>query len=186
MAKRKARRKPAKRAKKKVARKPARRPARKPARRKRPVAAAAGSPLTPYLCVKGAAEALEFYKKAFGAQETLRMTGSDGKVGHAEIQIGDAIVMLSDEWPEGNVFSPTTVGGSSVTLHLYVPDVDEIVARAAEALAVIERAAADMPYGDRAATLIDPYGHRWMVSTKLEDVSKEEMEKRFGGAFTVT
>jgi PhnB protein len=183
MAKKKARRKPAK---KKVARKAPKKPVRKAARRKKPVAAAAGSPLTPYLCVKGAAEALEFYKKAFGAQETLRMTGSDGKIGHAEIQIGAAVVMLSDEWPEGNVFSPTTVGGSSVTLHLYVPEVDALVARAAAAQAVVERAAADMPYGDRAATLLDPYGHRWMISTKLEDVSKEEMEKRFGGAFTVT
>ena len=168
---------------KKIARKPIRK---KTARRAAPAAAAPRNPLTPYLCVKGAAEALEFYAKAFGARELLRMTGSDGRVGHAEMDVAGAFVMLSDEWPEGNVLSPTTVGGSTVTLHLYVPDVDAVVSRAAGARAVVERPPADMPYGDRAATILDPYGHRWMISTKVEDVSKEEMEKRFGGEFTVT
>ena len=185
MAKKKARKK-APPVRRKTARKPARK---KVARRKTsraPAAAAPRNPLTPYLCVKGAAEALDFYKKAFGARETLRMTGGDGRIGHAEMEVGGAFVMLSDEWPEGNVLSPTTVGGSTVTLHLYVPDVDAIVARAADARALIERPANDMPYGDRAATLLDPYGHRWMISTKLEDVSKEEMEKRFGGEFEVS
>jgi PhnB protein len=190
MAKQKSRKKAPARKKKTAARKAAR-SARKPARRKvaRKVARAAAPaphPLTPYLCVKDAADALEFYRKALGARETLRMTGSDGRIGHAEIEVRGAMVMLSDEWPEGNVFSPTTVGGSSVTLHLYVPDVDAVVARAADARAVVERAPADMPYGDRAATLLDPFGHRWMISTKVEDVSKEEMEKRFGGQFTVS
>ena len=94
--------------------------------------------------------------------------------------------MLSDEWAEGGVYSPTTFGGTAVTLHLYVPDVDAFVARASDSQTKVVRPIEDMPYGDRAATLIDPYGHRWMVSTKLEDVSKEEMERRFGGAFTVT
>lgn len=182
-------RKTAKRTAKKAVRKPARKAAkaqRAPARKPKPVAAAAASPLTPYLCVKGAAEALDFYKKAFGAIEAMRITGTDGSIGHAEIEVGGALIMLSDEWAEGGMFSPTTVGGTSVTLHLYVPDVDAVVARAVDAQARILQGIEDKPYGDRAATLVDPYGHRWMVSTKLEDVSKEEMEKRFGGEFTVT
>jgi len=189
MAKKKARKKAPAR-KKTAARKPAKAAKRKAVPRKTPRARAAGAPrphpLTPYLCVKGAAEALDFYKKAFGARETLRMTGGDGRIGHAEIEVSGAMVMLSDEWPEGNVLSPTTIGGSGVTLHLYVPNVDAVVARAADARATVERSPADMPYGDRAATILDPYGHRWMISTKVEDVSKEEMEKRFGGEFTVS
>lgn len=183
MAKKKARKKVAKKA---VRRKPARKKAGpKPTRKPKAVAAPA-SPLTPYICVKNAADALDFYKKAFGAQELMRITGTDGSIGHAEIEIGGALVMLSDEWVEGGVYSPTTFGGTAVTLHLYVPDVDAFVARASDAQTRVVRPIEDMPYGDRAATLIDPYGHRWMVSTKLEDVSKEEMERRFGGEFTVT
>jgi PhnB protein len=185
MAKKQARKKVAK--KKAVRRKPAKKkPARKVARKARPVAAAPASPLTPYICVKNAADALDFYRKAFGAQELMRITGTDGSIGHAEMQISGAIVFLSDEWPEGGIYSPSTFGGTAVTLHLYVPDVDAFVARASEAQARIVQAIEDKPYGDRAATLIDPYGHRWMVSTKLEDVSKEEMERRFGGAYLVT
>ncbi len=183
---RKPAKKPARKARATAARRPGKAPARKTAKRAAAPAAAAASPLTPYLCVKGAADALDFYKKAFGATEALRITGTDGSIGHAEIEVGGALIMLSDEWPEGGVFSPTTVGGTCVTLHLYVPDVDAVVARAVDAQAAVERAIQDQPYGDRSATLRDPFGHRWMVSTKLEDVSKEEMERRFGGAFTVT
>jgi len=181
MAKKKARKKAPK--KKVVRRKPARR---KVARKAKPVAAAPASPLTPYICVKNAADALDFYRKAFGAQELMRITGTDGSIGHAELEISGALIFLSDEWAEGGVYSPSTFGGTAVTLHLYVPDVDAFVARASEAQARIVQAIEDKPYGDRAATLIDPFGHRWMVSTKLEDVSKEEMERRFGGAFTVS
>jgi len=182
----KAARKTARKATRGAARRPARKPVRKKARKAPAPVAAVGSPLTPYLCVKGAADALDFYKKAFGAEEVLRITGSDGSIGHAEVEIGGALVMISDEWADGGIFSPSTFGGTAVTLHLYVPDVDAFVARAVDAAARVLQAIEDKPYGDRAATLLDPWGHRWMVSTRLEDVSKEEMERRFGGAFTVT
>jgi len=149
-------------------------------------AAAAGSAATPYLCVKGGAAALDFYRKAFGAVETMRIAGKDGSIGHAGIEIEGAALMLSDEWPDGGVFSPHTLGGSPVTVHLLVRNVDALVARAEKAGATVVRPPQDQPYGDRSATLRDPFGHRWMVASHQEDVSKEEMERRFGGAFLVT
>ena len=142
--------------------------------------------ITPYLCCKGAAAALDFYAVAFGAVETLRIQGKDGSIGHAGITIEGAPLMVSDEWPDGGVFSPQTLGGSPVTVHMYVKNVDALVSRAEKAGATVVRAPNDEPYGDRAATLRDPFGHRWMVATKKEDVSKEEMEVRFGGAYLVT
>ncbi len=155
-----------------------------------PAAAKAAAPvedgITPYLCCKGAAAALDFYAKAFGAVETLRIQGKDGSIGHAGITIEGAPLMVSDEWPDGGVFSPQTLGGTPVTVHMYVRNVDALVARAEKAGATVVRAPNDEPYGDRAATLRDPFGHRWMVATKKEDVSKEEMEVRFGGSYLVT
>jgi PhnB protein len=134
--------------------------------------------VTPYLCVSGAADALEFYKKAFGAKEIMRMADPSGKVGHAEIQIGDSIIMLADEHPEMNFRSPKTLSGSPVTIHLYVEDVDTIVNQAVSAGGKIVRPVADQFYGDRSGVVEDPFGHSWNVSTHVEDISPEEIEKR--------
>lgn len=187
MAKKKgAKKKAAKRA---PAKKAARRGApRKPARnaKRKAAAAAPANKATPYLCVKGGAAALDFYRNAFAAVETMRLAGKDGSIGHAQVEIEGAAIMISDEWPEGGVFSPHTLGGSPVSIHLYVRDVDDFVRRALARGATELRAVADQPYGDRSGTIRDPFGHRWMVSTKKEDVSKEEMERRFGGAYLVT
>jgi PhnB protein len=183
--------KKAAKAKKKTTRR-APKPAKKKAakakpRAKRAVAAASGSAkATPYLCVRGGVAALDFYEKAFGAVEKMRIVGKDGSLGHADIEIEGAGIMLSDEWPDGGVFSPHTLGGTPVTVHLYVADVDDFAERAVAAGAIVLRAIEDQPYGDRAGTLRDPFGHRWMVSSKKEDVSKEEMERRFGGAYLVS
>jgi PhnB protein len=177
-------RKAAKKSAKKKA--PARKPARSAAKPKKTAAAAAASAATPYLCVKGGAAALDFYRKAFGAVETMRIAGKDGSIGHAGIAIEGAPLMLSDEWAEGGVFSPQTLGGTPVTIHLYVGDVDAFARRAIAAGATVLREVMDQPYGDRSGTLRDPFGHRWMVASRKEEVSKEEMERRFGGAFLVT
>ena len=158
----------------------------KPARAAAKAAAPVEGGITPYLCCKGAAAALDFYAKAFGAVETLRIQGKDGSIGHAGITIEGSALMVSDEWPDGGVFSPQTLGGTPVTVHMYVKTVDALVARAAKAGATVVRAPNDEPYGDRAATLRDPFGHRWMVASKKEEVSKQEMEARFGGAYLVT
>lgn len=141
---------------------------------------------TPYICVKGGAQALDFYKKAFGASEVMRIVGKDGSIGHADIEIEGATIMLSDEWPEGGVFSPQTLGGSAVSIHLYVKDADALAKRALAAGATELRPVEAQPYGDRSGTVRDPFGHRWMISTKVEEVSKQEMEKRFGGAYLVS
>ena len=142
--------------------------------------------VTPYLCCKGAAAALDFYKTGFGARERLRMTGPDGTIGHAEILLSGEPIMLSDEYPDMGVFSPTSVGGSPVTVHLYVRDVDAFVAKAVTAGATVLRAIEDMPYGDRVGNLRDPFGHRWMVATKKENVGKAALRKRFGEAFAIS
>lgn len=138
--------------------------------------------VTPYLTVKGAARALEFYEKAFGAKVLFRMDDKDGRVGHAEIQLGDSRVMLSDEHPEMGVRSPHSVGGTPVSIHLYTDDVDATVARAVAAGAEVTRAVADQFYGDRSGTLTDPFGHRWFVSTHTEDVPPDELERRAAAA----
>jgi PhnB protein len=142
--------------------------------------------VTPYLCCRDAAAAIEFYKKAFGATEVMRMGAPDGKVGHAEIRIGDSRVMLADEFPEMGFLSPQSVGGSPVMLHLYVEDVDATVPKAVAAGAKITRAVEDQFYGDRGGQLDDPFGHKWYVSTRKEDLSSEEVQKRMaptsGGA----
>jgi PhnB protein len=132
---------------------------------------------TPYLIVNGAAKALEFYKKAFGATELLRFE-MGGKVGHAEIQIGDSRIMLADEFPEMGARGPQAFGGSPVGLCLYVEDVDAWFDRAVTAGATVERPVKDQFYGDRSGSLVDPFGHKWTIATHKEDVSVEEMHRR--------
>ncbi|WP_332811645.1 VOC family protein [Sphingomonas sp.] len=133
--------------------------------------------VTPYLIVDGAAAAIAFYREAFGATEVLRLPMGD-KIGHAEVKIGDSHVMLSDEWPDMEMVGPAKRGGTSVSLALYVTDVDLAFARALSAGAREERAVEDQFYGDRTGTLIDPFGHRWSLATHIEDVAPEEMQRR--------
>ena len=133
---------------------------------------------TPYLIIGGAAEAIEFYQKAFGATELFRFPAPDGKIGHAEIKIGDSPIMLADEYPEMGYKGPQTLGGSPVSIMIYVDDVDTVFNRAVAAGASIKEAVSDKFYGDRMGTLADPFGHVWHVSTHKEDVSVEEMERR--------
>lgn len=134
--------------------------------------------ITPYLSVNDAAAAIEFYKTAFGATEIMRLPGPDGKLGHAEVRIGNAVVMLADEAPDSGSLSPKTLGGSPVRLHMYVADVDAFFEKAVAAGAKILIPLADQFYGDRSGRLEDPFGHVWLVSTHTEDVSPEEMQKR--------
>jgi PhnB protein len=132
----------------------------------------------PYLSVRGAAQAIDFYKKAFGAEEVMRMPMPDGKIAHAELKIGDAHVMLADEFPQMDFRSPQTVGGSSVMIMIYVPNVDEIVQKAVANGANITKPVQDQFYGDRSGSLADPFGHLWTIATHVEDVSPEEMDRR--------
>ncbi len=134
--------------------------------------------VTPYLIVKGAVRAIQFYERAFGARELFRMVQPDGRVGHAEFQIGDSRVMLADEHPEIGARSPQSIGGSPVTIHLYVEDVDATVARAVEAGGQLTRPVADQFYGDRNGGLTDPFGHVWFVATHKEDVDVAELGRR--------
>lgn len=138
---------------------------------------------TPYLCIRDAARAIEFYKQAFGATESYRLTEPSGKVGHAEIKIGQALIMLADEYPEHGNRSPQTIGGSPVNIHLYVEDADAMVSQAVAAGAKLLRPVQDEFYGDRAGKLEDPFGHVWFIATHKEDVSPEEMQKRFAAFF---
>ncbi len=134
--------------------------------------------VTPYLIIRGAAKAMEFYKKAFDAKEIFRMEGPGGTIGHAEMQIGDSHIMLADEPPNAVNRSPEALGGSPVLLHLYVPDVDAVFAKAVAAGAKITRPVANQFYGDRSGGFEDPFGHTWYVATHVEDVSKEEIDRR--------
>src|SRR5438552_914270 len=133
----------------------------------------------PYLCCTNAARAIEFYKKAFGATEVMRLAEPSGRIGHAEIKVGTALLMIADEYPEMDVRSPQSLGGSPVTIHLYVEDVDAVASRAVAAGAKLLRPVADQFYGDRSGRLSDPFGHRWMIATRKEDVSAAEMQKRY-------
>ncbi len=132
--------------------------------------------LTPYLTVRNAAKAIEFYKQAFGATERGVMKGPDGKVMHAELQIGDSVVMLADEWPDFGALSPESVGGSSSGLHIYVNNVDEAFARAVKAGAQTEMPVSDQFWGDRYGKLKDPFGHKWSIATHVKDMSADEMK----------
>ena len=134
--------------------------------------------ITPYLSVNGAAAAIDFYKKAFGAQELFRMPAPEGKIGHAELQIGNSRFMLADEYPELNFRGPKAFGGTPVMMHMYVEDVDAMFAQAVAAGAEVTRPLRNEFYGDRTASLKDPFGHSWSIGTHIEDVPAEEMEKR--------
>jgi PhnB protein len=133
---------------------------------------------TPYLIVNGAAEAIEFYKRAFGATELLRMADPQGRIGHAEIRVGDSVIMLADEHPDMGYRGPRSMGGSSVSILLYVDDVDTIFDRALSAGATVQRPIANQFYGDRSGKLEDPFGHVWSIATHVEDVPPEEMRRR--------
>jgi PhnB protein len=137
------------------------------------------STATPYLIVKDAPRAIEFYKQAFGATELMRLAEPGGRVGHAEIQIGNARLMLADEFPEMGIRGPQALGGSPVTFLLYVEDVDARFRQAVAAGATVQRPLKDQFYGDRLGTVTDPFGHVWTIATHTEDVSPEEMEKRY-------
>ncbi len=134
--------------------------------------------VTPYLSIRGAAEAIDFYKKALGAKEVMRMPGPDGTIGHAEILIGNSRVMLADEHPQMQFVGPATRGGTTVHLHVYVPDVDKVVAKALTSGARLVRPIKDQFYGDRLGTVEDPFGHVWHLATHKEDLSTKELKKR--------
>ena len=134
--------------------------------------------VTPYLIVSGGAKALEFYARAFGAVERERIEDGSGRIGHAEVVIGTSRVMLADEHPEVGALSPTTVGGSPISLHVYVEDVDAVVDRAVAAGAKLTRPVAYQFYGDRVGDITDPFGHRWFIATRKEDLTSEEIRRR--------
>jgi PhnB protein len=134
--------------------------------------------ITPYLMIQGAARAIEFYKNVFGAIERMRLPTPEGKIAHAEMEIGDSVIMLADECLERGAKSPDTIGGTPVCLHLYVADADAVFAKAIATGAEQIRPVADQFYGDRSGMFSDPFGHTWNVATHVEDVSPEELQKR--------
>ena len=138
---------------------------------------------TPYLIVSGADQAIDFYKKVFGASESFRMANPDGRIGHAEIRIGDSVIMLADEAPDAGYRSPRSIGGTAVSTMLYVEDADACFGRAVAAGAQVRRPLTDQFYGDRSGTVEDPFGHVWTIATHVEDVPAEGMERRME-AFT--
>lgn len=140
--------------------------------------------VTPYLYVRAAASAIDFYKNVFGAKEVLRMPGPDGRIMHAEIRIGDSIVMLADENPANGVMSPQTVGGHSSGLLLYLENVDAVVQKAVDSGAKLLRPIKNQFYGDRTGSVLDPFGHMWTVATHVEDISPEELGKRMTAAMS--
>ena len=134
--------------------------------------------VTPYLCCRNAGAAIDFYKKAFGATELMRMGAPGEKIGHADLQIGDSHLMIADEFPEMGFLSPQSVGGSPVMIHLYVEDADATTARAVTAGAKVVKPVEDQFYGDRGGQIDDPFGHKWYVSTRKEDLSFDEVRER--------
>jgi len=140
--------------------------------------------ITPYLCVDGAGAAIDFYTKVFGATERMRMPAPGDKVGHAELEIGDSLIMLSDEYPDMGVLGPKTIGGTPVTISLYVDDVDDVFDRAVKEGATSLRPVQNEFYGDRSGRLEDPFGHRWSLATHVEDVPADEMAKRMTDAMS--
>jgi PhnB protein len=137
---------------------------------------------TPYLIIKDAAKAIEFYKKAFGAKEMMRMSQPDGRIGHAEIKIGNSPIMLADEFPEMGARSPQSLGGSPVSILLYVEDVDAFAEQAVAAGTKVVRPVKDQFYGDRSGSFEDPFGHQWHIATHVEDVAPDELRKRAAAA----
>ena len=140
--------------------------------------------VTPYLIVDGANAAIEFYRNVFGARERMRMPAPEGRVGHAELEFGNSLVMLADEFPDMGVRSPKATGGTPVTLSVYVEDVDAVFDAAVAAGATALRPVEDQFYGDRNGQFEDPFGHRWSVATHVEDVPPDEMEKRAAEAMS--
>jgi len=141
--------------------------------------------VTPYLTVKNAREAIDFYKRGFGARERVLMPMPDGKIAHAELQIGDSIIMLGEECPERGAVSPQTLEGSPVGLALYVQDVDQVFERAVRAGASVKESVENKFWGDRSGAVTDPFGHKWMLLTHIEDVPPDEMKKRMAQAFSM-
>ena len=141
---------------------------------------------SPYLIVKDAAAALQFYKEAFGASETRRLKTPDGKIMHAEMKIGDSMVFLASEFPDHGAFSPEQFGGSPVSVVLYVENADALFAKAIKGGATSLRPLQDQFFGERSGTVLDPFGHRWTLNTHIEDVSDEEMERRFAAMMNAT
>ncbi len=134
--------------------------------------------LTPYLVIAGAAKAIEFYKEVFGAVELSRMAGPGDKIGHAELRIGDSLIMMADEFPDLGFRGPVALGGSPVGIMIYVPDADAVFAKAVSLGAMVHRPPANQFYGDRSGLIIDPFGHHWTISTHIEDVTPDEMQRR--------
>ena len=134
--------------------------------------------ITPYLAVDNAAAAIEYYKKAFGAKERVRMDGPEGKIAHAELEIGDSLVMLSDPFPQGTTKSPKELGGTTAGVFMYVEDVDAAVKQATDAGAEVTMEVSDMFWGDRFGSVRDPFGHEWSIATHVEDVPPEQMADR--------
>ena len=136
--------------------------------------------VTPYIIVRGGEAAIAYYSSAFGAEEVFRMTDPvDGRIGHAELRIGSGIVMIADEYPDFGAVSPDTIGGTAVTLHLATQNVDKDLQRAAQAGGTVLRQPADQSFGERNALIVDPFGHRWMLSQTIEQVSPDEMQRRW-------
>lgn len=138
--------------------------------------------VTPYLIVDGASAAIDFYKSVFGVKERTRMDWTGGRIGHAELELGDSVIMLADESPEMGMKGPKAIGGTSVTVHVYVEDADAAFERALAAGATSLRPVENQFYGDRSGQFEDPFGHRWNVASHVEDISAEEMEKRVAAA----
>lgn len=134
--------------------------------------------VTPYLFVDNGAKALEFYQKAFGGEELFRMNDPSGRIGHAEVKIGNSIIMLSDEYPEMDARGPNSLGGTPIGLYVYVQDVDAVFSRAIQAGGRVVKPVADQFYGDRCGALKDPFGHLWTLATHKEDLTREELDKR--------
>jgi PhnB protein len=134
--------------------------------------------LTPYIEIENAGEAIEFYKRAFGATEQVRMDAPGGRIGHAELEIGDSLLMLADPFPQSSIRTPKAVGGTTVNLFMYVEDADAVVQQAVDSGATVTRPVENMFWGDRFGIVTDPYGHTWSIATHVEDVSPEEMEER--------
>jgi uncharacterized glyoxalase superfamily protein PhnB len=148
----------------------------------------AKSPITvhevyPYLRVRGAAQAIDFYVRAFGAKELFRLTEPGGRIGHAEIKIGNTTLMLSDEYPEHGVRGPLTLGGTTFAIHLHVDRVDDLMKQAIAAGATTVREAADQFWGERSGMVRDPFGHEWLLGQQIEEVTEEEMQKRYTASF---
>ena len=132
-----------------------------------------------YLTVDGAARAIDFYQRAFGAREKFRLTEPSGRIGHAELEFGGTTIMLADAFPEYGMRDPRTLGGTPVSIHLHVDDADALIQQAVDAGATLERAAADQFYGERSGSVHDPFGHRWLIGHSIEEVSPEEMQRRY-------